>query len=77
MYCSLDYDKDNEIFKLLRNLTENSYQMVVILLNRKNELLYQGIKRTLCNDFPTPSQVITSSIISDPKKARSCITKGQ
>ena len=57
-------------------LTSNRQtQMVVAIVTSKRKDRYDAIKRLWCLDMPVPSQVVTSQIIEDGKKAKSVVTK--
>ena len=57
-------------------LTSNRQaQMVVAIVTSKRKDRYDAIKRLCCLDMPVPSQVVTSQIIEDAKKAKSVVTK--
>ena len=52
-------------------------QMIVCIVPNTNKDVYDAIKRTCCNDFGIPSQVVTSNILNmnNMNKTKSVITK--
>ena len=50
-------------------------QMVVCLVPNNNKDTYDSIKKVCCLEFGVPSQVVTSRLLGDQRKARSAITK--
>ena len=58
-------------------MQSNKPQIIVCIVPNTNKDVYDAIKRTCCNDFGVPSQVVTSNILNmnNMNKTKSVITK--
>lgn len=63
----------NEIRKTLS--ANSKIQIVVVIFPSQRDDRYAAIKRTLCSEIPTPSQVIQSRTLRNETKARSIVQK--
>jgi len=68
--------RDTNLYAVLAGLSKDQtqgYLMIVVMISKRDERLYQAIKKKTC-ELALPSQVITKNILQD-KKMMSCVTK--
>ncbi len=69
-----EYSRDRNLYAVLNAIRSDQFQMVVVMVSRRDEVMYQAIKKITCNELGVPSQVITKNILQE-KKMMSCVTK--
>lgn len=65
---------DMVVNTLKQNITPDT-QLVVVLVSNKRKDRYDAIKRVCCLEKPVSSQVCTTQLLENDRKAKSCITK--
>merc|ERR1740131_758149 len=73
-FCIQD-NKPATYLKTLDSVLDQGPQLVMVVVPNNKGEHYAVIKKKLCLDVPTPSQVVTSTVLSKPKGLMSVATK--
>merc|ERR1740131_691492 len=73
-FCIQD-NKPATYLKTLDSVLDQGPQLVMVVVPNNRGEHYAVIKKKLCLDVPTPSQVITATVINKPKGLMSVATK--
>jgi len=73
-FCTQD-NKPATYLKTLDSVLDQGPQLVMVVVPNNKGDHYAVIKKRLCLDVPTPSQVITATVINKPKGLMSVATK--